>query len=188
MTQDKSRFDVIGQLGALRRYGLSLTRNAADAEDLVQEAVVRAYEKRASFRKDRNLRAWLLAILHNCFVDGARKRRSETLRLLRAGELATEHAAAPQEHVVRLAQLRQTFMALPDEQRAVLHLVAIEGLAYQEASAILNIPVGTLMSRLGRARAALRAIEDGVAAGRPQEEAARGGYLRIVGGSDDPAS
>jgi RNA polymerase sigma-70 factor, ECF subfamily len=187
MTHEKSSFDVIGQLGALRRYGLSLTRNAADAEDLVQEAVMRAYEKRASFRKDRNLRAWLLAILHNCFVDGTRKRRSEALRLLRAGELAADHAPAPQEHVVRLAQLRETFMALPDEQRAVLHLVAIEGLSYQEAAGILTIPVGTLMSRLGRARAALRAIEDGNAADKPQD-AARGGHLRIVGGSDDTAN
>jgi RNA polymerase sigma factor (sigma-70 family) len=187
MTQEKSRFDVIGQLGALRRYGLSLTRNAADAEDLVQEAVMRAYEKRASFREDRNLRAWLLAILHNCFVDGARKRRSEAVRLLRAGGLATDHASPPQEHVVRLAQLRQTFMTLPDEQRAALHLVAIEGLSYQEAAGILSIPVGTLMSRLGRARASLRAIEDGEATAKPQDEAARGSHLKIVGGSDDTA-
>jgi RNA polymerase sigma-70 factor (ECF subfamily) len=188
MTQDKSRFDVTSQLGALRRYGLSLTRNAADAEDLVHEAVLRAYEKRASFRKDRNLRAWLLAILHNCFVDSARKRQAETLRLLRAGEIAPDHAPAPQEHVVRLAQVRQTFMALPDEQRAVLHLVAIEGLSYQEAATILNIPVGTLMSRLGRARAALRAIEEGANAAKSQEEGGRGGHLRIVGGSDDAAN
>jgi RNA polymerase sigma-70 factor, ECF subfamily len=189
MTQEKSRFDVIGQLGALRRYGLSLTRNAADAEDLVQEAVMRAYEKRASFRDDRNLRAWLLAIMHNCFVDTARKSRSEALRLSRAGELALDHSPAPQEHVVRLAQLRETFMTLPDEQRAALHLVAIEGLYYQEAAGILAIPVGTLMSRLGRARAALRAVEEGEVGAKPQDgEAAKGVHLRVVGGSDEPAS
>jgi RNA polymerase sigma-70 factor, ECF subfamily len=186
MTQGKSGFDVIGQLGALRRYGLSLARNAADAEDLVHEAVLRAYEKRASFRPDKNLRGWLLAILHNCFVDGARRRRSETMRLLRASEEAETHTPPPQEHVVRLAQVRQTFMALPDEQRAALHLVAIEGLSYQEAAAILNIPIGTLMSRLGRARATLRAIEDGTAEGA--NDAPRASHLRIVGGSDDAAS
>lgn len=187
MTQGKSGFDVIGQLGALRRYGLSLTRNAADAEDLVHEAVLRAYEKRASFRPDKNLRGWLLAILHNCFVDGARKRRSEAMRLLRAGAEAGTHLPPPQEHVVRLAQVRQTFMALPDEQRAALHLVAIEGLSYQEAATILNIPIGTLMSRLGRARASLRAIEDGLA-GESANAAPRASHLRIVGGSDDAAS
>jgi RNA polymerase sigma-70 factor, ECF subfamily len=187
MTQDRSRFDVTGQLPALRRYGLSLTRNAADAEDLVHEALVRAYEKRATFRKDRNLRAWLLSILHNCFVDGTRRKRSETVKLLRASEVAQDSAPAPQEHAVRLAQVRQSFMGLPDEQRAALHLVAIEGLAYHEAAATLGIPLGTLMSRLGRARAALRAIEDGEAGGTRQSETARNSHLRIVGGSDDNA-
>src|SRR5262245_3153964 len=143
MTQENFRFDVTGQLPALRRYGLSLTRNAADAEDLVHEALVRAYEKRSTFRKDRNLRAWLLSILHNCFIDGTRRNRSEAAKLLHASELAQDSAPPPQDHVVRLAQIRQAFMALPDEQRAVLHLVAIEGLSYQEAAATLRIPIGT---------------------------------------------
>ncbi len=184
MTQDRPHFDVIGQLPALRRYGLSLTRNAADAEDLVHEALLRAYERRASFRKDRNLRAWLLAILHNCFVDGARRKRSETVKLLRAGDLAQDAHPAPQEPAVRLQQVRQFFMALPDEQRAVLHLVAIEGLSYQEAAATLGIPVGTLMSRLGRARAALRAMEDQETAAR-EGDVPRNTHLKLVGGSDD---
>ncbi len=184
MTQDHSRFDVIGQLPALRRYGLSLTRNASDAEDLVHETLVRAYEKRGTFRSDRNLRAWLLSILHNCFVDGARRKKSEAVKLLRAGELMSDQAPAPQEHAVRLAQLRQIFMSLPDEQRAALHLVAIEGLSYQEAAAALGIPTGTLMSRLGRARAALRAMEEASTTG-PDGQALRAGHLRIVGGSDD---
>jgi RNA polymerase sigma-70 factor, ECF subfamily len=185
MTQDGSRFDVTGQLPALRRYGLSLTRNAADAEDLVHEALLRAYEKRASFRNDRNLRAWLLSIVHNCFVDNTRRQRSEATKLLRAGEFAQTVEPAPQEHAVRLRQVRDSFMVLPDEQRAVLHLVAIEGLSYQEAAATLGIPIGTLMSRLGRGRAALRAMEDGDAEATQDAETARGGHLRLVGGSDD---
>ena len=82
---------------------------------------------------------------------------------------------------MRLQQVQAAFMSLPDDQRAALHLVAIEGLSYQDAAITLNIPVGTLMSRLGRARAALRAFEAGTdirpsEAGRP--------HLRIVGGSD----
>ncbi len=184
MTQETSRFDVTGQLAALRRYGLSLTRNATDAEDLVHEALLRAYEKRATFRKDRNLRAWLLSIMHNLFVDGTRRRRSEAVKLLRAGEVAEDHATASQEHAVRLSQVRQIFMALPDEQRAALHLVAIEGLSYQEAATTLAIPIGTLMSRLGRARATLRAIEEGGASVSADSEG-RISHLRIVGGSDD---
>jgi RNA polymerase sigma-70 factor (ECF subfamily) len=188
MTQDKSRFDVTSQLPALRRYGLSLTRNPADAEDLVHETLLRAYEKRATFRKDRNLRAWLLSILHNCFVDGARRRRSETAKLLRAGELASEHAPPPQDHAVRLAQLRGMFLSLPDEQRAALHLVAIEGLTYQEAATTLGIPIGTLMSRLGRARAALRSIEERDAAEPKDGSPPRTGHLRLVRGSDDKSA
>jgi RNA polymerase sigma-70 factor (ECF subfamily) len=83
---------------------------------------------------------------------------------------------------VRLRQIQQAFMSLPEEQRAVLHLVAIEGLSYQEAAESLGIPVGTLMSRLGRARAALRTFEAGpaqAAVGRPRPN------LRVVGGSHD---
>jgi RNA polymerase sigma-70 factor (ECF subfamily) len=185
MMQDRAPFDVAAQLPALRRYGLSLTRNAADAEDLVHEALLRAYERRASFRKDRNLRAWLLSILHNCFVDGTRRKRSEAVKLLRAGELAQDVQPASQEHAARLQQVRQFFMALPDEQRAVLHLVAIEGLSYQEAAATLGIPIGTLMSRLGRARAALRAMEDRETGAAREAEGLPGTHLRIVGGSDD---
>ncbi|MCX5495878.1 sigma-70 family RNA polymerase sigma factor [Kaistia dalseonensis] len=184
MTTDRHRFDIVGQLAPLRRYARSLTRDETDAEDLVQEALVRAYEKRESFRPERNLRAWLLSILHNIFVDRIRARRSEQLRIGHAGNLAPHSEAPPQDHAVRLAQVRQTFLALPEEQRAALHLVAIEGLSYAEAATTLAIPIGTLMSRLGRARATLRAIEDGpVLIERP--DPTRIHHLKIVGGSDD---
>jgi RNA polymerase sigma factor (sigma-70 family) len=173
MNRDRPRFDVVGQLGALRRYARALTRNDVDAEDLVQDALLRAYERRAGFRSGGNLRSWLLSILHNTFVDGTRRNRAERLRDNEAAELAETAMAAPQEHAARLAQVRQHFMALPEEQRAAIHLVAIEGLAYGEAAEALGIPIGTLMSRLGRARASLREMENGP--GRP-------GHLRIVGG------
>ena len=184
MTADKHRFDIVGQLASLRRYARALTRDETDAEDLVQEALLRAYEKRSTFRPDRNIRAWLLSILHNIFIDRIRSRRSELLRISHAGAVAEASQAPTQDHVVRLAQVRQTFLALPEEQRAALHLVAIEGLTYAEAATTLAIPIGTLMSRLGRARATLRAIEDGpVTAMRPDPD--RMHHLRIVGGSDD---
>jgi RNA polymerase sigma-70 factor, ECF subfamily len=186
MTSKQDGFDVPGQLPALRRYGLALTRDPSEAEELVHEALLRAYESRASFRQGNSLRLWLLSILHNCFVDGVRRQKANRNALAIASRLRAEHQAPPQEHQLRLAQLRQSFMALPEEQRAALHLVTIEGLSYQEAAATLDIPVGTLMSRLGRARTALRALED---AERPQEPMAtpepRKPQLRIVGGSDD---
>ncbi len=185
MTLQKFHFDVLGQLTSLRRYARSLTRSDADAEDLVHDALVRAYEKRASFQTGRNLRAWLLSVLHNVFVDGRRARQAETGRIERAAELQQPFLAPVQEHHMRLAQVRRAFMELPEEQRAALHLVAIEGLTFAEAASILDIPMGTLMSRLARARATLRAIEDGSVAKMSDSTAPP--HLKVVGGSDGPS-
>ncbi|WP_114943040.1 sigma-70 family RNA polymerase sigma factor [Microvirga calopogonii] len=179
---DTKRMDVIGLLGPLRRYARSLTRDEAQAEDLVQDTLVRAYERNGSFRSGGNLRGWLLSILHNTFIDHRRRQMAEARRLEQAASFVDSEAPPEQESRVRLKQVQAAFMSLPDEQRAVLHLVAIEGLAYQEAADALKIPVGTLMSRLGRARAALRGFEAGNDVSRP----AQGGRpsLRIVGGPD----
>jgi RNA polymerase sigma factor (sigma-70 family) len=178
---DLKRTDVIGLLEPLRRYARSLTRDESQAEDLVQDTLVRAYEGRSSFRSSGNLRGWLLSILHNTFIDNRRRHMAELRRLEQAAELADTAVPPEQESAVRLQQVQAAFMSLPDEQRAALHLVAVEGLSYQEAANSLKIPVGTLMSRLGRARSALRGFETG--AGVQPSEAKRPG-LRIVGGSD----
>src|SRR5262244_1774962 len=160
MMRKDARFNVVGQLDSLRNYARVLTRDADEAEDLVHDALLRAYQGRRTFRAGQSLKAWLLSVLHNVFIDTVRKRRAETRRLARVAEIAP-HAAPPnQDHAVRLAQVRQAFMELPESQRAVLHLIVLEGLSYQEAAVTLGIPLGTLMSRLGRARAALRARED----------------------------
>ena len=174
--------DVIGLLGPLRRYARSLTRDETHAEDLVQDTLVRAYERRGSFRSGGNLRGWLLAILHNIFIDGRRRHMVEARRLAEASALADTAALPEQEARIRLQQIKAAFLRLPDEQRAVLHLVAIEGLPYQEAADALGIPLGTLMSRLGRARAALRGFE-AEGAGSQLSQSKRPG-LRIVGGSN----
>lgn len=178
MSNQKSRFDVIGQLGSLRRYARSLARNEHDAEDLVHDALVRAYEKQASFRPGSNLRTWLFSVLHNTFIDGFRSRQAEARRNAQSAQTAETVQQPAQEHSVRLDQIRQAFQTLPEEQRSALHLVAIEGLSYEEAAGILGIPVGTLMSRISRARATMRAIEG-------EEPSSRAGQLRIVGGRDD---
>lgn len=161
MSTNAPHFDVTSLLPALQRYAMALTRNEAEAEDLVQDTLVRAYEGRATFRSDGDLKGWLFSILHNAFVSSLRSRRAYSARLDRAAELAETEAAPDQEARLRFMQIRSAFAALPSEQREVLHLVAIEGMAYGEAAEILGIPVGTLMSRLGRARAALRDMESG---------------------------
>ncbi|MGU3494365.1 sigma-70 family RNA polymerase sigma factor [Xanthobacteraceae bacterium A53D] len=181
MTMRKPDLSVIGELAALRRYARTLTRSDTDAEDLVHDALVRAYEKRDAFQKGRNLRVWLMSILHNLFIDGRRARKAEAERVARAADLRDTAQAPSQDHHMRLAQVRDAFMELPEEQREALHLVAIEGLTFADAAKALDIPMGTLMSRLARARAALREMEEGGSEGRRKPN------LRIVGGSDEPA-
>jgi RNA polymerase sigma-70 factor (ECF subfamily) len=181
MTPPKAPFDVLGQLGALRRYARSLTRDQGDAEDLVHDALVRAYERRGSFRRDGNLRAWLLSILHNTFIDRARSRSADIRRAGEAAALSGTTLDPVQEHSLRLSQVREAFMSLPEPQRAALHLVAIEGLSYQQAADTLGLSMGTLMSRIGRARAALRDMEEGTSQGAVR-------HLRIVGGHDDESA
>jgi RNA polymerase sigma-70 factor (ECF subfamily) len=175
------RMDVIGLLGPLRRYARSLTRDDAQAEDLVQDALVRAYERRGTFRAGASLRTWLLSILHNVFIDERRRRAADQRQRRRVAEIAEAAAPADQESRVRFRQVHAAFLGLPPEQRAALHLVAIEGLPYHEAAAALGIPVGTLMSRLGRARATLRAFEAGE--GPPGAAGKIRPRLRVVGGS-----
>ncbi|MCH8685417.1 sigma-70 family RNA polymerase sigma factor [Pedomonas mirosovicensis] len=153
-------FDVVGLLPALLRYARALVHDPSEAEELVHETLVRAYERRITFDDRRALRPWLFSILHNRFVDGYRRRQME--------ERAVESLAAAPETVtplvdadtrVQLSQIHQAFTRLPEAQRAALHLVAVEGLSYQEAADALGIPVGTLMSRLSRARTALRQLD-----------------------------
>ncbi len=178
MTTNSNPFNVIGQLAALRRYARSLVRNPDDAEDLVHDALVRALERRSTFRSGGSIRNWLMSILHNTHIDRLRRDRATHRRQDAALELTEFVAPAGQEHAVRLGQVRDAFLALPEEQREALHLVAIEELSYQEAADVLNIPVGTLMSRISRARARLRAMEGG-------EETNPVPHLRIVGGNSD---
>lgn len=183
---------MIGQLMSLRRYARALSRDESQADDLVHDALVRAYERRSTFHPGGSLRTWLLAILHNTFVDGRRRQVAELRRDTDAARQTETASPAGQESSVRLQQIQGAFMALPEEQRAVLHLVTIEGLAYQQAADTLAIPIGTLMSRLGRARAALRAFEarrglEGLPAHpvAPQLPEPSRPNLRVVGGHDD---
>ena len=176
MDPNKRSFDVIGQLSSLRRYARSLVRSSTDAEDLVQDALVKAYERRSTFRSGASLRNWLLSIVHNTHIDRrrsaiARQRREETVQM--EADIAYP---AGQEHSVRLMQVREAFMNLPDDQREALHLVAVEDMSYQEAAETLGIPVGTLMSRISRARAKLRSFEE---TARPPV------HLKLVGGDND---
>jgi RNA polymerase sigma-70 factor, ECF subfamily len=154
--------DLPNHLPVLRRYALVLTRNAEAADDLVQETMVKALEGARSWRGDGELRKWLLSIAHNAHVSRWRRERNESASAsaddAEESAAVTSAVATPpdQNERIFLNQTLQAVMALPLEQREALVLVAIEGMSYRSAAEILDIPVGTLMSRLGRARDALR--------------------------------
>lgn len=141
---------------ALRRYARALTRNADHADDLVQDCLERAIRKRRLFRPAGPLQAWLYKMLLNLYRNDrrGRQRQGEAMPL---DTLTVEPASLPaQPGRIALAEMSRAIDRLPDEQREALLLVVLDAMSYEEAAAILSIPIGTLMSRLGRARAALR--------------------------------
>ena len=143
-------------VGVLRRYALVLTRDADQAEDLVQDSLVRAIAAANTWRPGHDLRPWLLSILHNAHVSRRRRQQVEAATARELVQSAPSATPAGQLDRVQLGQTMAALMGLPEEQREVLVLVALEGLSYKDVAEILGLPLGTVMSRLGRARAALR--------------------------------
>ncbi len=163
--------EILSILPRLQRYALVLAGDAGQAEDLLQETFLRAQEGRATFDARRPVKLWMMSILHNAFVDARRNQASRQRREAAYAALQDSFMPAPQEAAAHLLQVRAAFFRLPEDQREALHLIAVEDMSYAEAASLLGIPQGTLMTRVSRARAALRAFE----AGTPVP-------LRIVGG------
>lgn len=139
---------------ALRRYAWVLTRGSDEADDLVQDCLERALSRRGSYRGRGELKAWLFSILHNLFVSG---RRRSALRAHPVLEPAMEPPVeGGQEARLAMQQTLAALDALPEEQRAVLVLVGVEDLSYEETARALGVPLGTVMSRLSRGRERLR--------------------------------
>lgn len=159
---DRFRRFVVPELPVLLRVARRLTGDATDAEDLVQETLVRAY--RAVDRFDgRHPRAWLLTIQRNAWRNMNRRRRPQLLddeeQALRVPAAGADGRSGAEEHVldgVLDAALADGLRALSDQHRAVVLLVDVDGLTYQEAADVLGVPTGTVMSRLHRARTRLR--------------------------------
>ncbi|WP_194792011.1 sigma-70 family RNA polymerase sigma factor [Pseudomonas sp. UFMG81] len=149
-------------LQRLRRFALWLTRDNAGADDLVQATVERALSRRGQQHDVEGLRPWLFTILYRLFLDGKRRERLHARWLAWFGRGQAEEALGDDTETIVLAQADlQAFARLSAEQRALLLLVSVEGLSYKEAAATLGIPIGTVMSRLSRARAALRELTEG---------------------------
>jgi RNA polymerase sigma-70 factor, ECF subfamily len=143
---------------ALRRYARALTRNADRADDLVQDCLERAINKRGLWTPTGTLQGWLFRILLNLWRNEARTQRRRGEHVPFDGLLVEPSVAAPQPGRIALAEMSRAIDKLADEQREALLLVVLEGMSYEEAASVLQIPIGTLMSRLGRARAALRVL------------------------------
>ena len=152
-----NRTQVIEQLPSLRRYARVLTGDAWAADDLVQDTLERACSKWLLWRTGSNLRAWLFTLMHNLYLN--QRRALPALAPLDIDEVQDllPGARAPSDDALDLERCLQR---LPADQRAVLLLVAMEDMSYEDTARILGIPVGTVMSRLSRARMRLRALMD----------------------------
>lgn len=152
---------LLSELPRLRRYARALVGERAAADDLVQDTLERAWSRLAQWRPGGDLRAWLFSIMHNLRVDQLR-RPGLTLQP-GDGELPEMPVRATQSDHLELGDLAAALERLPEEQRAVLLLVALEEMTYEEVASTLGIPLGTVMSRLARGRERLRQILAGQA-------------------------
>lgn len=145
------RDEIIEHLPAMRAFALSLTRNATRADDLVQDAIVKAWKGFDSFKQGTNLRAWLFTILRNTFYSERRKAKREVADV--DGAFSSKLASKP-DHDGRLAlkDFHAAFEMLPDEQREALVLVGASGFSYEEAAEACGVAIGTIKSRVNRGR------------------------------------
>lgn len=149
---------ILAELPRLRRYARALVGSREAADDLVQDTLERAWSRVAQWRPGSDLRSWLLAIMHNLRIDQMRR---PALAVTPLDEEAIDlPARATQTDLIELGELEAALACLPEEQRAVLLLVALEDMSYAQIAATLNIPAGTVMSRLARGRERLRGILD----------------------------
>ncbi|MCF8483488.1 MAG: RNA polymerase sigma factor [Rhodospirillum sp.] len=141
---------------ALRRYAWSLAGDRDAADDLVQDCLERAISRWPSRHRDGNLRVWLFTILRNLFLSAARQRTRRGPHLPLDALVDGPTVAGGQDDRMRMRDLMAGLDTLPEEQRSVLLLVSIEDLSYEETAKVLGVPIGTVMSRLSRARDRLR--------------------------------
>jgi RNA polymerase sigma factor (sigma-70 family) len=149
-------------LPRLRRFAYGLSRHATDADDLTQATVERALNARVQWQPGTRLDAWVFRIMRNQWIDTARSRQRHERWLAPeiAGANVSTNGAPAIEAAVELRYLMRALSQLPDEQREAVALVSIDGMAYRDAANLLDIPIGTLTSRLIRGRQALLALTE----------------------------
>lgn len=149
--------ELVTLLPRLRRFARALTRNPHDADDLVQLALERALARAHQLRPDAALAGWVFGILRHAWIDELRA-RSRSERVF-APEESGRHVGDPgQSTQSEMLSVQEAMARLPQEQRIAVALVLVEGLSYKEAAHIMDVPIGTLTSRLARGREALQAM------------------------------
>lgn len=146
--------EIVALLPNLRRYALSLSASADIADDLVQITVERAFSARAQWDPASRLAAWLFRILRNAWIDMTRRRRTEgvVVDIVDVPEAVQVDGRTITENHLMVASALEAMAILPEEQREVMVLVCVEGMSYAEAASLIGAPIGTVMSRLSRAR------------------------------------
>ena len=152
---------LVALIPRLRRYARALTGERFRADDLVQDTLERALAKWALWRPGTDLRAWAFTIMHNVFVNQVRRAALAPESLDPDAGLELEDSSASADTLAQLSALNGALQRLPDEQREVLLLVTLEGFSYDEAAHTLGLPIGTVMSRLARARGRLALLLEG---------------------------
>lgn len=160
------RDSIIAMLPRLRRFARSLARDPHDADDLVQVTVERALGRADQFHMDSHLAGWLFGILRNAWIDECRsRRRREPLQMPQ--ELGEDVGDPTADFQAGLLSVQDAIFQLSEEQRLAVSLVLIEGFSYKEAAGIMNVPIGTLTSRLSRGREALQQMLSGAPEAQP---------------------
>jgi RNA polymerase sigma-70 factor, ECF subfamily len=150
------RRSIAEHIPRLRRYARALVGDRYIADDLVQDTLERAWNKFYLWRPGSDLRAWLFTIMHNVFVNQARRRRYEIEQSM--DELPAVPVRATQGDQLELQDVDRALRSLSPEQREVVLLIAVEQLTYEEVGRALSIPIGTVMSRLSRGRERMRQL------------------------------
>jgi RNA polymerase sigma-70 factor, ECF subfamily len=148
---------IVTLLPRLRRFARNLTRNPHDADDVVQIAVERALTRLDQWRSDARRDSWLFKIVRNAWIDELRSRGRRD-KVFLAEEAGVNIGADSMERETELLSVQSAMARLPEDQREAVSLVLVEGLPYREAAEVLDVPIGTLTSRLARGREALQAL------------------------------
>ncbi|AWL03946.1 RNA polymerase sigma factor [Massilia oculi] len=152
--------EIVACIPHLRRYARGLHSNSEHADDLVQDTLERAWSKYSMWQRRGEVRAWMFGIMHNLFIDRVRSQRTRTEESV-GDDLPDVADRDRQGDQLEVRDLDSALQRLPPELREVLLLVGVEELSYQDVATALGIPIGTVMSRLSRARERLRAELDG---------------------------